>query len=252
MMPNKKAFIMSFLLLITIYCLLDKLISELQLIHYAPKKFNYNLAFKNLLLNPNEIILKYVNLPYDYAFGSQLIPLIIAALLSDGDLLELGMGLYSTPVIHKLSVDKEKMATSIDTNAQWASKFQFYNETSTHQLLVMPFEEMINYGSYKNWGVVLVDHGFANKRYINVVKFANNSQIVLAHDAEDPAEMFYKYKHFKVREHFKFSCRYTVFHRNNMSLSNHTSTLLLSNFIDVRKFEDIFKNVKTDYGYKLD
>ena len=251
-MPYKKVFIMSFVLVLTIYFILYKLISELQLIQYNPRKYNYNLAFKSLLLNPNEIILRYVSLPYDYAFGSQLIPLVVASFLSDGDLLELGMGFYSTPVLHKLAVDKEKIAFSIETNAEWAQKFEFYKETSTHQMHVMSFDEMTNFELDKSWGVVLVDHGFANKRFISILKYANKSQIILAHDAEDAAELFYEYKHFKIREHFKYSCRYSLFHQNNRSLSDHTSTLLLSNFIDVSRFEKIFKNIKTDYGYKFD
>ena len=40
---------------------------------------------------PNDFVLKYVNLPYDYKYGSNSIPLAICALISGGDLLELGM-----------------------------------------------------------------------------------------------------------------------------------------------------------------
>jgi len=162
------------------------------------------------------------------------------------------MGLYSTPVLHRLAVDKEKEVVSIDTNAEWARKFAFYNETSMHQIHVMTFDEMGKYAAYKNWGLVLVDHGFANKRHINVMDYAYKSQIIIAHDAEDSAEYIYEYQKFKLREKFKYSCRYSVFHQNKMSFSNHTSTLLLSNFIDVKKFDAIFRRIKTDYGFKID
>ena len=47
--------------------------------------------FNKILEKPNDAILKYVNLPYDYKYGSNSIPLTVAALVSDGDLLELGM-----------------------------------------------------------------------------------------------------------------------------------------------------------------
>jgi hypothetical protein len=62
---NKKAFIISFLFFLIIYSLIDKLILSLKFIQYNPKKFNFDLAFKNLLIDSNEIILKYVDLPYE-------------------------------------------------------------------------------------------------------------------------------------------------------------------------------------------
>jgi len=62
---NKKAFIILLLFFLIIYSLIDKTILSLQFIQYNPKEFNYDLAFKNLLLNSNEIILKYVDLPYE-------------------------------------------------------------------------------------------------------------------------------------------------------------------------------------------
>jgi len=47
--------------------------------------------FNAILKRPNEFVLKYVNLPYDYKYGSNSIPLAISSLICDGDLLELGM-----------------------------------------------------------------------------------------------------------------------------------------------------------------
>ncbi len=66
-----------------------------------PKNFNFKSndtpdptsmpTFNNILKRPNEFVLKYVNLPYDYKYGSNSIPLAISSLICDGDLLELGM-----------------------------------------------------------------------------------------------------------------------------------------------------------------
>ena len=47
--------------------------------------------YNTILKRPNEFVLKYVNLPYDYKYGSNSIPLAISSLICDGDLLELGM-----------------------------------------------------------------------------------------------------------------------------------------------------------------
>ena len=52
---------------------------------------NSETIFEMIKKMPNDVVLKYVNLPYDYKYGSNSIPLAICALISNGDFLELGM-----------------------------------------------------------------------------------------------------------------------------------------------------------------
>jgi hypothetical protein len=40
--------------------------------------------------------------------------------------LELGLGLHSTPLLHKLAAAKNTQVLSIDTTNDWADKFKFY------------------------------------------------------------------------------------------------------------------------------
>ena len=53
--------------------------------------------------------------------------------------------------------------------------------------------------------------------YPYFIKYANISQIVLAHDAEDESEFIYDYQRNKIREHFKRLSRFI--HWNFMSCS---------------------------------
>lgn len=91
---------------------------------------------KKLKKNPNDVILKYVNLPYDYKYGSNSIPLAVSALLAEGDFLELGMGKFSTPLLHKIAADKKVKIYSIDTENEWVLKYAFYNRTDNHLVYV--------------------------------------------------------------------------------------------------------------------
>lgn len=104
---------------------------------------------------------------------------------------------------------------------------------------------MNKFGLDKKWGLVLVDHLSGETRYLNVISFAQISQIVIAHDAEKQFEYLYKYKSEKVRRHFKYSCKFSIFDQTKL---RYISTLILSNFVDVVKFKFIFRKVTTDFG----
>ena len=57
-----------------------------------------------LLENANDLIYRYVDLPLEFSMGSAAIPLAVCGLLTTGDILELGMGTYSTNVLHKIGI----------------------------------------------------------------------------------------------------------------------------------------------------
>lgn len=128
-----------------------------------------------LAKNPEEIVFKYVNLPLDYSYGSNSIPLAVAAYISSGELLELGMGMFSTPILHRVAVDLKRKLISVDTIADWVSKFKGYNSSDYHKLYYIPGDENIhNYGLDREWGMVLVDHKLGETRYKDVIAFAES------------------------------------------------------------------------------
>ena len=106
--------------------------------------------------------------------------------------------------------------------------------------------EMDLYGLDKKWGLVLIDHLLGEKRYLNIIKFAQMANIVVAHDAEKNNDKYYKYEQMKVREHFKYACKYSIYDETK---SVYISTLILSNFIDVSQLKAILDQIETDYGH---
>ena len=104
---------------------------------------------------------------------------------------------------------------------------------------------MDEYGLDKKWGLVLVDHLVGEKRYLNMIKFANLANIVIGHDAEKRNDYYYKYEQMKVRNHFKYACKYSIYDETK---NVYISTLILSNFIELDKLKIVFDKVNTDYG----
>ena len=109
----------------------------------------------------------------------------------------------------------------------------------------MDMNQLDNYGLEKKWGLVLVDHGVAGTRYMNINKFAQLANFIIAHDAEKSSDHMYKYEQMEVRENFKYACKYSIYGSEH----RYTSTLILSNFFDVRKLTTIFDQIKNDNGH---
>ena len=49
-----------------------------------------------------ESLILYLNYPVDLAYGSHVIPLLASLWATDGAILELGSGWYSTPMVHRI------------------------------------------------------------------------------------------------------------------------------------------------------
>ena len=236
-------------LILLIYVIYRNKDSQFQLI---TRIFNKNSDLDSLIAYTNEFIYAYVNPPLDYYYGSNLIPLALAALISPpGDFLELGMGLFSTPLLHKIARDQERHVISVDTDLEWMSKFIIYNLTSTHKLYHFgKIDEFMAYGIERDWALVLVDHSQMSKRAISAIAFAKKAQIVVAHDTETQNEQFFSYRRHRMTDYYKYVCKFTLFRPPNSQGLPHISTTLMSNFIDL---EDVlspaFQKIKTDFGH---
>jgi hypothetical protein len=203
--------------------------------------------YQKILNDPMKYIRKYVKLPFDYGFGSNSIPLTITSLLTTGDVLELGMGFFSTPLLHNVTSDYSRQLISVDTKFEWLSKFLDFNNTKSHRVYLVNTETIVNYGLDKKWGLVLVDHSTAGTRYLNIISMADKAQVVVAHDAEKPSDHMYKYEEKNVKKFYKYACKFSIYTSEDNSW--YYSTLILSNWYDVRILRPIFDQVYTDYGH---
>jgi hypothetical protein len=135
--------------------------------------------------------------------------------------------------------------TSVDHNLEWLSKFLMFNKTKTHSIYHVTGTELETFGSERKWGMVLVDHGVANSRLKVAINFANKSTIVLTHDAEIIQD-YYSYHTVKdgkkLVDYFKYVCKFSMFDRP-LNPTGHSSTLIMSNFVDITFLEEIFKQI---------
>lgn len=146
--------------------------------------------------------------------------------ISNGLVLELGIGLSSTPILHWLCFDKKRGLVSYEGDGEYYRMFKHYR-TPSHKIIHVKDWDKIDI-EHERWSVVLVDHSPHDRRRKEAVRVANNADFVILHDTEPRWERLYGYNDTKDGAFplFKYSYTYT-------KAVPYTS--VLSNYIDVGK-----------------
>lgn len=161
--------------------------------------------------------------PYSGNYATHLGPLIACMNKTNGDVLELGMGLFSTPYLHyACTVDKRNLL-SLENDPGWHRHFKgsqfmhFLYENDYHKIeLVDNYENspLIN----KEWDVVLVDQTPDLSRKETVKKLANLAQYIIIHDSNEQYERVYHYS--EIYPLFKYKRVWDLDDRHATVLSN--------------------------------
>lgn len=112
---------------------------------------------------------------------------------SNGPILELGGGIYSTPLTHEAAKNGRKVLT-IDHNPEWVKSLSEQYSHPNHTIKVcvphaweqhLPDWNMVPY-QHEHWGVVFVDQMPSSARILGIVACAFNADFVVVHDTEQP------------------------------------------------------------------
>ncbi len=117
-------------------------------------------------------------------------------LTSVGDVVELGAGLYSTPLLHWICKEMHRKLISYETNANYygyAKQFRSY----FHAVEIVTNWDKIDVSSRR--GVVFVDHHPMSRRGVEAIRFKDSADYVVMHDTEK--DKYYS----EVWQHFKYT-----------------------------------------------
>lgn len=165
--------------------------------------------------------------------------LLGAALRTDGPILELGTGWYSTPLLHEVAVNLKRYVVTLDTSDYWLQQFKAdrwsaeygYKGDRYHTLRSYPFWEdaklrPADYGLVaERWGLVFADHGQPIERYYVVRELlkVSDADVFVFHDAED-------------RDAYGYSRTFDRFKYLWIDDCQKAQTAVASNVIDVTKW----------------
>jgi hypothetical protein len=159
-------------------------------------------------------------------YGTHLPCLMKALDKSSGDVLELGMGVFSTSFLHYYCTLHKRKLVSYENYESWykffATRYGYQNE----------YHELKFVEDYKNapieerfWDVVLVDQTPDTSRPETVQRLANKAKFIVIHDSGTKFDRQYGYD--KIYPLFKYRADWT---------EDTNNATVLSNFVDLKEF----------------
>lgn len=112
-------------------------------------------------------------------WGSHLPALMTCVAVTDGPVCEVGVGNFSTPLLHTVCVSQGRHLVSLESDEAWMDRFVRYESEHHH------FWKMENLDPYpiRRWSVVFLDqHRHAWTRADSFKVFIGNADFIVCHD----------------------------------------------------------------------
>jgi hypothetical protein len=149
-------------------------------------------------------------------YGSHIPMLVRVWDLSQGEVLELGTGLYSTALLYWLAEMSGRHVTSYETNPTWYERSKRMNTPNHSIQLIQSWEEA---ELERPWGVVLVDHAPGERRWREVLRLVDWADYIVLHDSNDRRIGYEQiYPKFRWVYHYKKLTPWTTVVSNKVSL----------------------------------
>ncbi|HLG90830.1 MAG TPA: hypothetical protein VI336_01570 [Candidatus Saccharimonadales bacterium] len=156
-------------------------------------------------------------------WGSHLPVLMRIISITDGDVLEMGMGLYSTPYLHWACFNKRKLV-SYDNEPEYFNMNKEYKDALHEVHFVDDWDKA---DIEKPWDLALIDHGPPERRGEDIMRLANLVKYIIVHDTHWKQDKHYHYKE-NVFPFFKYRYDYEEVR---------PTTTVLSNLVDLKDFQ---------------
>ena len=157
-------------------------------------------------------------------YGTHLACLIQAFSKTTGDVLELGMGVFSTPYLHYACMLAKRKLVSYENFENWMQFFiDYHYENEYHEINFV--EKYSDAKIDKPWDIALIDQTPDSSRREEVKRLANLAKYIIIHDSNENQEKNYHYS--EIYPLFKYK---SVWDKDK----NHAT--VLSNFVDLEDF----------------
>ncbi len=157
-------------------------------------------------------------------YGTHLPCLIKAMEKTKGDVLELGMGVFSTPYLHYQCILSNRLLVSYENFEPWANFFIKYGyQNKNHSIFIVDDYKQASIDC--NWDVVLIDQTPDSSRSEEIKRLANLAKYIVIHDANPSND---KVTH--------YSTIYPLFKYKTDWMGDKNRTTVLSNFVDLKDF----------------
>jgi hypothetical protein len=147
--------------------------------------------------------------------------LVCAAMRTTGPILELGVGWYSTPILHEIAVAQQRRLWTYDNNKHWLAQFKNL-ESEFHALTCLGWWGELSVPPFR-FGLCFVDQGQPIEREYAIRKLINSVDVFVMHDTEEK----FAYGYDRTLPMFKWKCTddchktcHTTIASNQVDVSN--------------------------------
>lgn len=141
-----------------------------------------------------------------------------------GSVIEMGIGMGSTKILHDYCNANNRPLFSYENNEQWFDQYKHLNNEYHHMMCLTDNWDVVD-NTHLLCGVLFVDHAPGERRHIDVELFKDKANIIVIHDTEPEADHGYQMS--KIWHLFKYVKHYQ---------SAGAWASAVSNNIDVTKF----------------
>lgn len=134
---------------------------------------------------------------------------------SEGDILELGSGYYSTPLINMFA-SKNRHITTFDNNKEYLNKLK-YLQNANHQFIIVEkrWEDYFEIFKSKLWGLIFIDNadfksGCPKIRGALLTLLSQNAEYIICHDSQNLSCYGYNFEQFKYKVEYDFLVPHTM------------------------------------------
>lgn len=130
-------------------------------------------------------------------YTTHTIPLLRAIQNTCCDIVEVGSGPYSTPLLHWICKDLGRKLITYENDIEYYNYARMYTSPTHKIVFVKNWDDIKTDGQY---GVVFIDHHPPERRAIEIMRFKDSAGFIVIHDTErDNAQynMVSTFKHFK-------------------------------------------------------
>ena len=150
------------------------------------------------------------------------IPLLIKVLQrSNGPVLEIGMGPFSTPLLHSMCYEMKRHLVSYDNNMDFFEPNSAFANKGHEVRMVNNWDEAEI--EDRHWGVAFLDHAPALRRKEEAKRLVNNVDFLIIHDSEKSKDKYFKYS--EIYPLFKYRYNYKRMSPQTVVLSNTTDVV---------------------------
>ena len=141
--------------------------------------------------------------------------------LSDGDVLEIGTGYFSTLLLHWLAHIYKRKVYSYENSPYWYKRAL---RSASDYHIITKVENWDELPVGRHWGLVFVDHWPGERRNTEIARFAKSADYIVIHDTEPDNDRHYHYGEiwplFKYVRHWKKIWPWTSVVSNFKDLKN--------------------------------